>query len=87
MKTNPMKSTIVPGRKDCKPWDVCCDGPEGDIAGFIVPFDTDCFCSTVKTYDRCFENICQGYSQGGGNIKGLSMMLLLGILFLSFSVL
>ena len=83
-----MKSTIVPGRKDCKPWDVCCDGPEGDIAGFIVPFDTDCFCSTVKTYDRCFENICQG----GGNIKGLSMMLLpdwlpLGILFLSFSVL
>ena len=83
-----MKMTIVPGRKDCKPWDVCCDGPEGDIAGFIVPFDTDCFCSTVKTYDICFEKICQG----GGNIKGLSMMLLpdwlpLGILFLSFSVL
>ena len=82
-----MKRTIVPGRRDCKPWDVCCDGAEGDIAGFIVPFDTDCYCSTVKTYDKCFEKICQAQALGGGNIKGLSMMLILGILFLSFSIL
>ena len=80
-----MKRTIVPGRRDCNPWDVCCDGAEGDIHGFIVPFDTDCFCSTVNTYDLCFEKICQN-PKNGGNIKGLSMMLL-GILFLSFSVL
>ena len=82
-----MKRTIVPGRKDCHPWDVCCDGPEGDIAGWIVPFDTNCYCSTVKTYDKCFEKICQGGGNTSrGNIKGLSMMLL-GILSLSFSVL
>ena len=58
----------------------CCWACDGTLS-MECPYDEACHCSTVTTYDKCFENC-----QNGGKMKGLSMMLL-GILFLSLSTL